>query len=158
MENRGYRGKRRPALLLAAAKLASRCYGSISATTSLGPRHVERPAKLRPVGLGSTFKPEVALAAGTALRSIQSYSTGALMTAGASTIAGAKLVVKILARRKRATRASDLIAVFEREGGGGSADFKAAVDHAVLHGWITRRPDGSLTQPRREGLRAAGLL
>jgi hypothetical protein len=71
-------------------------------------------------------------------------------------IDGAKRVVRILARRRRATAEGDLLVIFGKEGGGG-VWFKPAISYALLHGWITRRSDGFLTGPRLEGLRAVGL-
>jgi hypothetical protein len=69
---------------------------------------------------------------------------------------GAKLLVRILARRRRATSEQSLRLIFEREGAA-TAGFAAAMQHALLHHWITRRPDGILTGPRREGREAAGI-
>lgn len=69
---------------------------------------------------------------------------------------GAKRLVRIMARRRRATSEPNLFTVFCREGGG-EAEFKPALDYALLHGWISRRSDGLLTGPRQEGLRAASL-
>ena len=69
---------------------------------------------------------------------------------------GGKLLVRILARRRRPTSEPDLRVIFEREGAP-AAGFAAAMQHALLHQWITRRPDGLLTGPRRKGLEAAGL-
>jgi hypothetical protein len=69
---------------------------------------------------------------------------------------GAKLLVRILARRRRATSEPNLRVIFEREGAA-TAGFAAAMQHALLHHWITRRPDGFLTGPGREGREAAGL-
>jgi hypothetical protein len=79
------------------------------------------------------------------------------MTSGASTIDAAKLLVRIMARRKRAIANRDLIKIFDREGGG--SEFKVALDHALLYGWLTRRGDGLLAGgPTRAGLKAAGLI
>lgn len=69
---------------------------------------------------------------------------------------GAKLLVRILARRRRATSEPDLRVIFEREGAALAA-FGPAMQHALLHQWISRRADGFLTGPRREGRAAAGL-
>ena len=70
---------------------------------------------------------------------------------------GAKLIVRILARRRRATGEPALRTIFEQEGGGTDGAFASAVSYALLHGWISRRPDCALTGPRMEGTRAAGL-
>jgi hypothetical protein len=77
-------------------------------------------------------------------------------TSGGMPANGAKLLVRILARRRRATSEPNLRVIFEREGAA-TAEFAAAMQHALLHHWITRRPDGLLTGPRREGREAAGL-
>jgi hypothetical protein len=70
---------------------------------------------------------------------------------------GAKLLVRILARRRRATGEPDLRVIFEREGGI-AVEFALAMQHALRHGWITRRADGLLTgSPSRQGREAAGL-
>jgi hypothetical protein len=74
----------------------------------------------------------------------------------ASPIEGAKHLVRILARRRRATAEQDLRAIFEKEAAG-TAEFKPAIEHALLHDWISRRSDGFLVGPRREGRKAAGL-
>lgn len=76
-------------------------------------------------------------------------------------VVGAKLIVRIMARRKRATTEAELLTIFEREGGGGSAEFKAALAHALNVVWVRYRDANRRVLaggPSRDGLKAAGLI
>jgi hypothetical protein len=74
------------------------------------------------------------------------------------TIAGAKLIVRIMARRKRATSEAELSVIFEKEARGLGAEFKAALGHALIAGWVKYRDAGRVLSggATKAGLEAAG--